>query len=486
MTTTTPPAQKTQRTPGTPGPLGTSGTSGTALLVAGRAEHAELEALLRAMGYQTLLVDSADEVTALREPVSLCLIDLHENGEAIRSARAFRAQYPQSVVIGVADPTKPSAAADAIRAGMFDVLPRPPSARDLEALLANAREQESLAASALQARATPEPMAYGIVGTSPAMRLVMDLVQRAAPGRCGMLICGERGTGREMIARAIRQHDVSRNAPFVKVDCSGPTPEDIELLLFGVLNKRAGSGTPERRSLERIGRTSRLAEAAGGILFLENVAELPARVQARLVRVLRDHEAFVDDARDPMPLDIRPIAAVDASINTAVEEGRLRADLHERLSLVRVDVPALRQRREDIPMLATHFLKELCRANGKPVKTFTRPALTLLAALPWRGNALELRAMLERLILLVPGGLVRLEDVLAHTQIEGSISPTGLDATLRQARAKFERDYIGAVLQHHHGRIADAARVLGIQRTNLYRKMRRLNLMRPRPAAREW
>ena len=210
-----------------------------------------------------------------------------------------------------------------------------------------------------------------------------------------MLICGERGTGREMIARAIHLHGTNRNAAFVKVDCSGPTPEDIELQLFGVINKRAGTSAPERRSLERISRHSRLAEADGGILFLENVTELPARVQARLVRVLRDREVFIDDGREPVALDIRPIAAVDAAVDAALDEGRLRADLHERLSLIRVEVPALRQRREDIPVLATHFLKELCKVSGKPVKTLTRPALTLLAALPWRGNALELRVLLD-------------------------------------------------------------------------------------------
>ena len=206
--------------------------------------------------------------------------------------------------------------------------------------------------------------------------------------------------------------------------------------------------------------------------------DLPARAQARLVRVLRDREVFAGDDHESISIDVRPIASVDGSVEAALEEGRLRPDLYERLSLIRVDVPALRQRREDIPVLATHFLKELCKANGKPIKTLTRPALTLLAALPWRGNAPELRSLLERLILLVPQGLIRLEDVLAHTQLEGTISPSGLDATLRQARARFERDYIAAVLQHQHGRIAEAARVLGIQRTNLYRKMRRLNLMR--------
>lgn len=448
-----------------------------ALLVAGRSEQHDLESLLRGMGYLPVPVDSADLVQSVQEPVALCVIDLRQNGEALRTARSVRALHPEAVIIGVADPERPTASADAIRAGVFDVLPRPATARDLEALIANAREQASIASMPLRERGG-EGASYGIAGTSPAMRQVMDLVQRAAAGRCGILICGERGTGREMIARAIHSHDPNPDAPFVQVHCSGPSPEDIELQLFGLLVKRGGSTSPERRSLERIGEHCRLRDADGGILFLENVMDLPARAQARLVRMLRDREVFVGDDPEPVALDIRPIASVDGSVEAALEEGRLRPDLYERLSLIRVDVPALRQRREDIPVLATHFLKELCKANGKPIKTLTRPALTLLAALPWRGNAPELRSLLERLILLVPQGLIRLEDVLAHTQLEGSISPSGFDATLRQARARFERDYIAAVLQHQHGRIAEAARVLGIQRTNLYRKMRRLNLMR--------
>lgn len=450
-----------------------------ALLVAGRAEQPDLEALLREMGYVPMPIGSADAVGTLREAVGLCLIDLRQNGEALRTARAVRAQQPQAIVIGVADPDRPTMSADAIRAGVFDVLPRPATARDLEALLANAREQTALAAIPHPAQRHVDGASYGIAGTSAAMRLVMDLVQRAAAGRCGILIVGERGTGREMIARAIHSHDPNEQAPFIKVDCSGPTPEDIELQLFGSIARRGGSHTgPERRSLERIGEHCALLDSDGGILFLENVMDLSARTQARLVRVLRDREVFVGESAEPRPIDIRPIASVDPSLEAALDEGRLRPDLHERLALIRVDVPALRQRREDIPVLATHFLKELCKSNGKPIKTLTRPALTLLSALPWRGNAPELRSLLERLILLVPQGLIRLEDVLAHTQLEGSISPSGFEATLRQARARFERDYIAAVLQHQHGRIAEAARVLGIQRTNLYRKMRRLNLMR--------
>ena len=190
--------------------------------------------------------------------MALCIIDLRQNGEALRTARAVRAQHPQAVVIGIADPNRPTASADAILAGVFDVLPRPASARDLEALIANAREQAALASSAPLDR-TIGTASYGIAGSSPAMRLVMDLVQRAAAGRCGILICGERGSGREMIARAIHSHDPNPHASFVKVDCSGPTPEDIELQLFGSVTRQAGArqgsagqsgaGHVERRSL---------------------------------------------------------------------------------------------------------------------------------------------------------------------------------------------------------------------------------------------
>jgi DNA-binding NtrC family response regulator len=448
-----------------------------ALMAMGRSSEPDVTGILHELGFDPVPIDGKDSIADFGEPVALCVIDLRENGDALRIARAVRTRHPQAIVIGVADPSRPHAAAEAIRAGVFDVLPRPPSVRDLRALIANAREQANLAASVQPLRA--EASAYGVVGTSPAMRPVMELVQRAAAGQCGIMICGERGTGREMIARAIHAHSAHRTAPFVTVDCSAPDPEEVELQMFGMLVKRGGNA-PERRSLERVRRHSRLYEAAGGFLFLENVAEMPARAQARLVRVLRDREVFVEEARERVSLTVRIVASADAAISTALEEGRVRPDLYERLSLIRIDVPALRQRREDIPALATHFLKELCQQNGTPLKTLTRPALTLLSALPWRGNTPELKGLLERLILLVPQGLIRLEDVLAHTPLEGSPTPIRLDATLRQARARFESEYIAAVLQHHRGRIADAARVLGVQRTNLYRKMRRLNLMRPR------
>ncbi len=459
-------------------------TETMALLIGAGSDARALGDLVRSLGFSPTAISGEGGLPAADEAIALCLIDLRGNGDALRAARLVRAQHPEAILIGVADPTKPAASADAIRAGVFDVLPRPPSARDLEVLLSNAREQMALAATASNTRpAAGAP--FGLVGTSPAMRLVMDLVERAAAGRCGILICGERGTGREMIARAIHAHGTYPDAPFIKIDCAGSSPDELERQLFGGLAKRARTGLVEQRRFERVERGCGLDVADRGILFFENITDMPARLQARLVRVLRDREILLSDEPEPTPFDVRPIAAVESAFESAIEEGRLRADLYERLALIRIDVPPLRLRREDIPVLATHFLKDLCRVNAKPVKTLTRSALTLLSALPWRGNAPELRGLLERLILLVPQGLIRLEDVLAHTQLEGSMSPTGCDATLKHARARFERDYISAVLQHRHGRIAEAARVLGIQRTNLYRKMRRLNLARTKGPGRE-
>jgi DNA-binding NtrC family response regulator len=458
--------------------------AGSVLCVASSSQdREELRTLLGHMGMPVSCATGIDEAlaTLAERRYPFCLLVLDGNGESVRVVRAIRNQHPSTVVIGIADPARPASLPDALRAGAFDILPRPLTARNVASLLANAAEQAALVSSSPES--PPDPSPFGIVGNSLAMRDVMDMVRRAAPSKCGVLVCGERGTGREMVARAIHSIGAGDNAPFVKVDCASPTPQDLEHHLFGTVSGRKGGF--EARSAEQITTSSQIAEAVGGTLFLENVVETPARVQSRLARLLRDREVVVSGSREPIEIDLRPIAAVEPSIDAALEEARLRLDLYERLSLIRIDLPALRQRREDIPVLAAHFLKELSQANGQRIKTLTRPALTLLSALPWRGNARELRGLLERLVVLVPQGIIRLEDVLAHIRIESSLTPVGPAATLREARNRFEREYISSVLQQHKGRMAEVAQVLGIQRTNLYRKMRQLSMPQPRRSSRD-
>jgi len=452
-----------------------------------QSDRPAVESMIGGLGLQLRWATGvAQALSDLREhPATLCLLDCTRGGEALRIARNIRTERPRAVLIGVVDPQRPETSLEAFRAGVFDILPWPLVPWELTAVISNAQDLMALAQEAEVSADQVNVSPYGIFGSSPAMRKIVEVLPRVSPSRCPVLLYGERGTGREMLARAIHGHGRRPEAPFVSLDCANSSPQDLEHELFGVVSQRRVDGHEERRSVERVSRHSRLFEATGGTLFLQNLAEMPTRVQAKLHRVLRDREAVLSSDRVRVELDIRPIAAVEPGFENAVEEGRLRRDLYDRLSLIRIELPPLRQRREDVPFLANHFLKEICRSNGAPLKTLTRSAVTLLSALPWRGNAPELRALLERLVLLTPHGSIRLEDVLAQVRLDGSEVGSIGGTSLREARLRFERDYIAAVVRQHHGRMGEAAQALGIQRTNLYRKLRQLSVSKVGPGRRE-
>jgi two-component system nitrogen regulation response regulator NtrX len=228
-----------------------------------------------------------------------------------------------------------------------------------------------------------------------------------------------------------------------------------------------------------VSRGSLVDRANGGTLYLQNVADASARVQARLARILRDREAVAAETGESTGFDVRPMAGVDPGVDDTVREGRVREDLFRRLSVLRVEVPPLRNRRADIPPLANYFVREICARLLLPPKALSRSALSLIAALPWRGNAVELRTLLESVVGEVNGSRrIGIDNVLAHLRLDGGSVVFSKGGTLRQARARFEREYIASVLELHRGRISEAARVLGIQRTNLYRKMRELRVGR--------
>jgi two-component system nitrogen regulation response regulator NtrX len=216
----------------------------------------------------------------------------------------------------------------------------------------------------------------------------------------------------------------------------------------------------------------------GGTIYLQNVTEAATKVQARLAHVLRDREALLTETGEPMAIDVRPMAGVDSGFDRAVREGRVRDDLFRRLSVIRINMPPLRSRREDIPAITNYFLREICAGLRVPPKTVSRAALSLIAALPWLGNGVELRALLEVVVNGRQDGCgIGLEDLLAHVRLDGRTVGVAAGGTLKQARAHFEREYIANTLEQHHGRITDAAKALGIQRTNLYRKMRSLRVL---------
>jgi two-component system nitrogen regulation response regulator NtrX len=440
-------------------------------------ERAETEQELAAASLAVIWADSAS--TALSElqrhdmPV---LLDLSRGAAALQIARELHDDRAATLIFAVVDPRRPDLTTEAVLAGMADVFARPIGGRRV----ANAIARE-LGAGARNGGQAIEITSDDLYHHSPAMRDVMPLIERAATMRAGVLVRGEDGVGRQAVARAIHAAQVNGSgAAFVCVDCAAHETDDLEAELFGAPGRSHGAETAAR-GLERVSRSSRLHDARGGTLYLQNIAEAPTRIQARLARVLRDREALLAETGATIVLDVRPMAGVDPGFDDALHEGRVREDLFRRLSVIRIDIPPLRSRREDIPALANYFVREICASLRVPPKTLSRPALSLIAALPWRGNAVELRTLLESVVTGLAGGRgIGLEDVLAHVRLDGGAVVYSGGGTLRQARVRFERDYIAAVLEQHHGRISDAAKALGIQRTNLYRKMRSLRVPRAR------
>jgi DNA-binding NtrC family response regulator len=423
----------------------------------------------------TLAGDVADAVRALSERrFGLALLDLADDRAALSAIRMLRGAQPSLPLAGVVDPANPSTAAEAMHAGLIELLPWPFDEADVLAVLANARERAPLDRRA----AADNASTGGLFVQSPAMRQLLEAVRAAAASRRGVLIAGEPGSGRSVVARAV--HDLGRAAgEFVAVDCA-TAPRDLEATLFGT-----PPGTDDGdQSVERIAVESALRRADGGTLYLTNLTEAPARIQMRLARLLRDREAHVEGASGVIELDVRPVASVQPDMESAMADGRLRRDLADRLAPPRLDVPPLSRRREDIPLLALLFLGQAGVRHPAAAKTFSRAALSVLAALPWHGNAGELRDLVERLARSIHRPVIQLDDVLDHVRLDGLSSRIDQGISLRDAKARFERECISAVLIRHHGRVGEAAKALGIQRTNLYRKVRQLNVARSLLSAR--
>lgn len=402
-------------------------------------DRADLVVALPSPFDRAAIVDTAAQAAArvAQGGIDIILLDLAA-GDALRFLRRQASAQPRVPIICVADRRRPDASSEALRLGVADIVGRPVKTDDLVSAVGNARELARVAE-----RAAPPPdiseATDGVFGTSPAMHDVLSIVRRVAHSRCGVLILAERGTGRGMVARAIHAQGPNRDQPFVKVICGDGDTDALGQLLDGKASE-------------------------GMTIYLEDLCELPPELQSRV-------ESCLDRPSGP-----RFIASAKPRLSDLVERGAVRCRLVESIGTVRIDLPPLRKRAQDIPLLATYFLKEACSRADVPSKTFSRSALMLLAALPWRGNAGELRSLTERLAVLVTRGVVLMEDVLASVRLDNAESMGRSRGTLKEARERFEREYVTAVLQHHRGRMGTAARELGIERTNLYRKIKQLNI----------
>jgi len=320
--------------------------------------------------------------------------------------------------------------------------------------------------------AVRDPWPPELLGASVPARRAREVARQAAAPDARALIVTEPGLDAHAVARAIHSLGSPPDAPLVAVDCAA-AGRRVEESLFGPPAARR-----PRRS-ERpgaVGSTGGLLAAGGSTLFLEHVTDLPAAVQARLARAVRDGEYRTARHGRAVPVRVRLLASAGPAIDADVGDGAFRADLFRRLSALRIDVPPLRLRPEDIGAIARH-LAAAGDGPDRPALRFTGAALGFLAALRWEGNLRELAELVEALARRAPASAVRVEDVLGQIRLDRPLAPARYGC-LRDARREFEREYIAAVLRQHGWRMRDAAKTLGIQRTNLYRKARQLKIPR--------
>ena len=310
--------------------------------------------------------------------------------------------------------------------------------------------------------------AVELAGHSPAIVRVQELIKRAASLDGGILITAEAGADVESVAREIHHRGRPAGAPFVAVHCDAGDAATIDRLLFG--QPAPATAT----DLEPVAPASGIAAARGGTLYLHAVTELRASTQAQLARIARDGEVRIDGV--PVATVLRFTASALPGVEADVHAHRFRADLYRRLSAVRLDLPPLRDRPRDIPELVMQLMDESCAVTGCPARTFTQAALALFGALTWPGNLAELRTAVHRVMAGAGDDVVQIEHILPALQLNRPHTPFVPSGNLREARQRFERDYIAAVLQHHDWRMAPAAQALGIQRPNLYRKARQLGI----------
>jgi two-component system nitrogen regulation response regulator NtrX len=306
------------------------------------------------------------------------------------------------------------------------------------------------------------------------MAKLREQVAMAAPTNGRVLIIGENGTGKELVARNIHGMSRRRSSPFVEVNCAAIPEELIESELFGHVRGAFTGAVADRRG--------KFETAHGGTIFLDEIGDMSLKTQAKVLRVLQEQVMEPVGGSTRIRVDARVLAATNKDLPAEIRAGRFREDLYFRLNVVPIFVPPLRERTEDIALLADHFMAMLGREYGRRPKTFDADAVAALQRYPWPGNVRELRNLVERLMIMVPGDRVSSRDLAFLEQgivaaPQSAAAPSATIAPLHDARDEFEKQYILRALAAQHGNMSRTAEVLGVERSNLYRKMRAFGIM---------
>lgn len=424
--------------------------------------------LLTEEGYQTNHYSSAQEalVKFNKELPHVLITDLKmKDIDGMMFLKKVHADYPEVVTIMMTAFGSIETAIEAMRLGAYHYIVKPFKNEEMILLVRRAMERSALARenTVLRQELKKSFRLESIIGKSPAMLEVFEKIKRVAPANANALIHGESGTGKELVARAIHSSGPRQNKPFVAVNCTAIPEGLLESELFGHVKGSFTGAIADKKGL--------FEEADGGTIFLDEIGDLSATLQAKLLRVLQDKTVRPVGGNDVKQIDVRIISATHRDLSALAKEGRFREDLYYRLNVLPVEVPPLRNRQQDIPLLVDSFIQRFAIQNNSKVRGITPDALAALVAHPWPGNVRELENLIERAVVLSSGELIDRKDILgtvvadARESIEQQFADT---PTLE----KIEERYIKMILTRMNNQKDKAAKILGINRRTLYRKER--------------
>ncbi len=452
-----------------------------------------MQAAVEKQGFRARVVDNGEkaleEASDARKGVDIVLLDLIMPGlSGMETLERLMERRPDLAVIVLTATGGIDTVVQAMRAGAVDFFVKPASPERIGVSIRNALKVSDLRGEVKRlAKKSEGRMGFDdMIAGAPAMRLVVRLGQRAAASNIPILVLGESGVGKEVIARCIQSASERAGKPFISVNC-GAIPENlVESILFGH-EKGSFTGATEKK-------LGKFVEADQGTLFLDEVGELPLDMQVKLLRVLQEGEVDAIGSRRPTKVDVRIISATNRDLATQVAEGRFREDLYYRLNVFPIEIPSLKQRREDLPALVDHFIRRFNAEEGKATPGVAPDTLSMLMGYDWPGNVRQLENAIFRAIVLSDGGLLKPEDfpqisgvtglapaadphapLAANDAEDQPVTITDSTGELRTLEA-IERDLIQFAIDHYSGHMSEVARRLGIGRSTLYRKVREYDL----------
>ena len=432
-----------------------------------------LELLVDILQFHGFIVHSAQNgnnaLSVLEsQPIDLMLLDLVlPDIDGLEVLRQALAKYPGLAVIMISGYGNVQLAVEAVKMGAHDFLEKPLEAQRVLLTVRNALELLSLRKLHFDSMEDSFQI-DGMIGRSHALNKVFALIDVLAPTNNSILVTGESGTGKELIARAIHKKSKRSNEAFVKVNCAAIPETLIESELFGY---EKGAFTDARNA-----KKGQFLLADGGTLFLDEIGDMSLSAQSKILRALEEGEILPVGSEEQQRVDVRVIAASNKNIKEMMSNGTFREDLFYRINVVEIHVPPIRDRKEDIVLIVEHYLGEACRDNDMSAKELLPDAKAVLTSLPWKGNVRELKNFTQKLAILVEANQINgsiIRNLLRFPELN-TITPT--KQTLRQAREEFERMYIQSILKQCENNVTRTAKILGIERSHLYRKMEKLGI----------